>query len=59
MKTCGFCEHFCYNQHCVVYEENMSEIELLIEKLKWTRIYTKEDLIQAYELGKAEKDKDV
>jgi len=36
----------------------MSEIELLIEKLKWTTIYTKEDLIQAYELGKAEKDKD-
>ena len=59
MKTCGFCAKFCYNEHCIVYEENMSEIEALIEKMKWTTIYTKEDLIEAFKLGQNTKLKEL
>ena len=51
MKTCGFCKVFCRNEHCIVYEENMDELDKLIKKLEWTTIYTKEDLRAAYELG--------
>lgn len=30
----------------------MSEFDKLIDNLKWTTIYTKEDMLKAFELGK-------
>ena len=59
MKTCGFCAKFCGNKHCIVYEENMSEFDKLIEKLEWTTIYTKEDMLKAFKLGESEKLKEI
>lgn len=37
----------------------MEEFNKLIKKLEWTTIYTKEDMLKAYELGESEKLKEI
>lgn len=59
MKPCNFCEVFCGNSHCIMYEENMNEFDKLIQKLEITTIFTKEDMKEAFELGQKVKSDEI
>lgn len=52
MKTCGFCKEFCENDWCITKDEKMSEIDKLLEAIKWTTICTEKEVLAAYQIGR-------